>query len=353
MKRNRFLVRESLRNVWSYAFIAFALVVMSTLGGFVVTLSTAEDVSNIEDEYKSSQDQGTEILLVRAERPFDSLKCERLREIEGINDAGARLSRNNATLEDLPGASLIVSRVTPGFARLGWNIPEAPRSLGVGSEVSRNLGLRLGQEIRIVSRSGERNIVSGTVDTALPPTLRLQEANQEVVIIDLPVGSTNECIVEPEKGATSAVEKLLMSTFNDASVSPLARDALNSSALNDRLQNRITLWVPIIVGVTILLLSLMTTFARRADWALLQILGARRRDVIVMIYVEFLCVTLLPFIIGSTVGLLFAAWLYQIGKVTEISIIGDLARLGATLVIGPIITCILVSSRPTNRLKGQ
>lgn len=351
--RFRLLTAEVLRNLRSYSALTASIVVLIVLFGVSTTVTSGMEAASIEAEQRALIARGTDVFSVRSETLIDVGECDALRGVDGVADAGASIERLNATVLALPGSSLVVNRATAGYARIVWGLKYLAAPVGIGSEVSDALGLRPNQQVRLQSVETRGAPLTLTVGVKFSPTQRVAGANQELLIVDLPWGRAVECLVKPEAGAQSAVERLLIATFDDASVAPLAQVDSDLPSPSERLRSRTSFWIPVAVGVTILLLLAVQTFARRADWALTRLLGARATDILMMATIETLVVAWVPFALGATAGLLFVAATLPIGAMTATMLAYDVLRASSLLLGAPLLMYVFAGRNATNHFKGQ
>lgn len=342
---------EARQNLRGYPILHGSLMVLGLLLGAGIVLGGASEVAVIAAAHRSEQARGSEVLSIRTPAPLDAARCEGLRAVEGIADAGASLERFDASVGALPGAALAVARVTAGYARILWDAPEFNDSIGVGSAAATALGLRPGSEVTLLRPGADA--LSVRVRQVLPPTQRLPGANQELVIVDLARGPITECLVLPEPGAAAATETLLRSLSEEAIIEPLLKRDRVQERPAERLAARVTRWLPFLAAGTTVLLLAIITFTRRADWALARLLGAGIRDILAIATLETLVLVWLPFAVGTTLGLFTVGLTGNIDPLIVEALADDLARAALLLTWAPLVaTGLILARRPVDHLGG-
>ena len=344
------LRREAFLNVTSAPVRSALLAVSAFVAAVALVLVSSLDLASIASREAEMVASGAYIYRVQVAQGVPALTCDRLRYNDGIQDAGAILSQSQGSLREIPASSIQRVVATPGYLRIVWKDPfaSAARSLA-GSALAEAYGIRRGVDLTFIDDAGATALQVGTIAA---PTTRVVGANQLVATPSPPIGNVQECIVEAKPGAMSAVATYLASVFGpQAVISPLVQPR---ESTDDLLHHRLTLWSPVLIPLAVGVLAFTSQYGRRADLALYRLLGARRRDLFILTYLEAAFVLFTPFSIGVYAAVFLLEGRAPLSPIVSTFLANDIARAWWILVAVPVAMAIPPGRRTALAwLKGQ
>ncbi len=250
-----------------------------------------------------------------------------------------------------PTDSVTVRIVSPGYVRVAF--PDAiPGVAAVGANAAKIIGAGSGRYIAQIG-SSSAELVGYVGGTGAQP--RFSGLSDVVLVPAPPTGSVNECYVEAEPQTRAAVERLLLSWFDPAQdwtvVPVLPADQYELDPLDPSTQT-LTLIVGIAGALVVMLVAGTIQWARRQEFALYRILGYTRGQILALITAEWLALAAAPAAAGVTIGL----GVYGALHISGVFLPFGIASLGffaaGVAVTPPVVTLIVLSTKPTDALKG-
>lgn len=281
---------EALQNArarWLLA-LTIATIVGILSGG--VTLFTILETKQIETLHETQLDRGKNVFIAVASpgQSITAADCEKLGTRDGVRSSGSRTE----VIRNLTG-SAVAQEVTAGYIETVWPEYRGSASIIAGEHYAREHHLLSGSKVQLAIRSDQ-------VDTIAPNLLRDPRANEELLVVQQPSGTVRECFVAAEAGAADGVAMLLSAWFSPTaiSVSPVYRVS-GEVHPQQLLQSRLSIKASVIAGIVCAAAVILSWLIRRSDFALYRLLGARNREITMMLIVDTCLYGALPVIVTS------------------------------------------------------
>lgn len=326
--------------------------------GLSSTAVSFQQVGKIYNDHLRAVERGSNVWRIQSVEAIDTQVCEELGQVDGIKAAGSIQARAGMSVREIANAKVNVLFASPGLISIIWGLsPSMPTSAGVGAALSRELGI--GNNSRLtLSQVGDRQHVQTTVilGRVFSKTYRLKDGDRLLAIPSTSSRRTHECLVEAEPGASSAVETLLMTQFpTRATITKLHNSASPAASPTEELRHRSSILISAFSALLLLVFIVLTQLARRADWALYQLLGLSREQQLTMHTLESLALVWAPFSIGVMLAILSKSFFdFPLTEGAIIAVWGDATRAGLVLSALPAILFFALRRRKSVAwLKGE
>lgn len=291
---------EALQNARARWILTLMIATLVSVLSGGMTLFTILETTQIETLNETQLSRGKNVFLAVASpgQLINAGDCEKLSTQDGVLSSGSR----KEVIRDLSG-SAVAQGVTAGYIQTIWPEYSGTGSIVAGERYARAHHLISGSKIRLAVHSGQ-------VDALAPELLRDPRANEELLVTQEPSGNVRECFVAAVAGAADGVAMLLPAWFSPTkiSISPVYRPAGEvhpQKLLESRLSIKGSLVAGLIAGSALILSWLI----RRSDFALYRLLGARNREIIMMLCVDASLFGALPMMVTSAWVVAFCAQL--------------------------------------------
>lgn len=357
-----FLVGEGVRNVVSSRFVTAVLALTCLAASVATAIFVTTETSEIEGRWAEGIAAGRFVWTVPERVPglVTAERCDALNGVEGIKAAGSVVRTDKVSPDNSPGTRYSLDSVTVHYLDVLWpDQPNLARSGGLvsGGDAASQLGLRDGVSAAFTTLGGDARWRAVIGAVALNPSARDDAASGHLYQVVPPRGPVATCLVDAEPGADRAVQQLLLSWFPQDG-EPVVRPFLETSSVIGQppeieYRQRVSRWAWTL-GLGVMAIAMLGVwYARREELALYQLLGLRRRHVLVVLMTELVVSMLLPTQVGFALAELIFRQSLDSAVVRQELVNSDL-RLVAGLVLIPALTLLLL--RPTrllDRLKGE
>lgn len=312
---------ETARNMVAAPVRSAALCAVAAIIGALVVVVTARESVSIQDRYYASMDAGAAGFVVSSGNSasgVDAARCDALSAIPGVRSAGGIVAQTEVVFANRPDSRYLLLSVTQGFVDFMWPASLNPRhatppgvpivtegdSVLIGSQAALDLGLGPDTTVGYLEATAGTS-VSTDVFGVLPPSLREGVADVRVVSLVAPVGRVQECLVEAYPDTRQAVEELLLGWFPVAD-EPVTQSFRTEDQLGPPVSDfdgRVSKLFWLVAFGVDLILVLTMWWARRAEFALYQLLGMNRKGLALALVFEALWYVWVPALAGIFVGL--------------------------------------------------
>lgn len=346
---------EARRNIAANALRSAGIALVSAVAGFLALGSTVLEVQEIADAYEAQQLKGYDAMSVTAGDgpPITAARCDAAVRIDGVEAAGAQLSRQETAPAQQESTPVSLVRATPGYAAFVFPQETRPATTGVlaGRDLRTELGAQPATHLSLTAADGTGIVLA--VDEVAATPARLSGANRWVLVPTAPVGTVAECLVQARPGQRDVVTSALVAWFapTTASVTPLVpADQFERDPENELAQRR-SGWAWLIAGAGICTLLAFIWRSRRRDMMLYRLLGFGRGDLRRMVAYETLTTVAAPAQWGAALAI---AILHPSAPVTVRALVIDDLRFAAVLALIPSLCAwTAMSGSATEVIKGR
>lgn len=307
--RSTVLFVESIRNVGAHWKLSLVCAVVAFLGGFAsvgTAIGSAHELTHVL-ERQTALGVNAYIVTSSTSDSFPASQCEALRNVGGVESAGARLSVSTVEVASAPGTPISVWEVTPGF--VSFVFPDLKPTTGAGLALGNTIAAELGASARgivTVTPGGERYMhVSGASALAVE---RIKGANRTVLVPMAANAMVRTCFVEAEPAYKESVGEVLVSWFGPSgnwAVAPLLPPGQFEVDVEDSVRSGPSTWMsPVLGGVTVLVAACLW-WSRRQEFALYDLLGLRTRELVSLIALEWIITVFSAALCGGLVALAY------------------------------------------------
>lgn len=290
--RSKAIIREAWRNVTSGT--ARAVVLTLLLACVMATALAAEldTVASLEREAEEFRASGASILTITAPGRVDGARCDRLGDLPGVRAAGAITIEGGSSVSmvALPGAPLQMATVSAAFPRVIGATGDDGTGLLVPADVTAQLGWEVGDDLPTVAGTAR---LAGTY--AYPNDGR-REGYGYLAMEVLPGEDVfDECWVDswPMVAGLNGLLHTTLRPGDGTGEAPQVRQLNPSKGIefsgDRRYRERITRLTGIPVGVLALVVAFVSIRARRIELATALHDGMRRRDLWLIVLIEWGC----------------------------------------------------------------
>ncbi|MCW3493451.1 FtsX-like permease family protein [Microbacterium sp. SSM24] len=262
--------RTSVTHPWRF-FAGSTLVAAALTGSVAAELHVGYTaMATISEE----QLRGASVLVIENDSgTLDSRDCLRLDHQDGVVAAGGVTNPDVVSIGSPPVIDVRRVYATEGyFDILDLPLSALPGRIGsIGADVQAELGVA--PEAVIDLSDGSQVTVSKAA-----PSIRAEERGRWLTVLAPTLARVQQCWVETERGALSAVRSTLVAALGDAgqlNVTTL-RDRVLSDAATEAWDRRWTQWAWAAGGVSAALSCGLLVAARRHEYALYRLLGLSR-----------------------------------------------------------------------------
>lgn len=295
------LIREAWSNLAANPARSLLLILGFALCLGALAFLELRDAANLRAFAANYRESGGYIAVVSSEGGIDSATCEDLNGTPGIVAAGSMRLIGQVSFSSAPGVLFQSVQVTSGALRVWAPRTFIPANVGgpayaVGPALAAELGLRPGL---LLAPLGEE---PATLAAVLDVGKRNPQSARWLADIAPPSGKAQECWVEFEPGAYDAGLASLAARFATGDREPLARPFTRrdqftrdpSAELSARPQRYgWALVAAILVG-----LGVLVAWFRRAEYGLYLALGATRRQLLELLFMDSALVVTTAFVLG-------------------------------------------------------
>ncbi|KZX20778.1 FtsX-like permease family protein [Rathayibacter tanaceti] len=325
------------------------------LAAILVPTLTAVEIGALESRAAELVSAGATVLSITGadRRPLPAARCEQLREVGGVVAAGGTIA--TSTLHDPDGVAVSLLRVTAGYPTVVWPGPALRHDLGTSAVVGELLAARAGLHGPGALTGLAEGDPTATVqiDQVAGRSSRLPFADRAVVVTEPATGTVQECLVEADPGAGSAVAALAVSWFPadlEASAAPIAPALDGVQSLDESVSARLSLVGPPLGAVLCAMGLAAAWLARRADIALYRSLGLSSARLLLMLTVE----TALTSGVGLAIGLAVSTVLLPWSPLAlRLAATDALAMLTLTALLPLLGAAVLPRGRGHDALRGR
>jgi len=297
---------EALRNLRANALLSVSLAAVTAMLGLSASLFTMSEVGALVSNFHQLVRSGGYVVSATGSNGslLSAARCEALRSIQGVKAAGGRFATERITSPLLPSSWVELVTGTPGLGYIYWpsslDVDYQPGGVSVGDGIATRLGIDAPAYLPLASSSGSELI---EITSIAPPSERTDQANNSVFIPVAPFGVVQECYVESEPSAASAIGGLLAGWFDDeVNVRPLHPGF--SPASYKELHGRASFFASYGAGLLGGLSFGLVVFARRQEYALYRSLGMTPWRISLMLVVELATLVVMPIAIGASLAIL-------------------------------------------------
>lgn len=346
--------REAFRGIRARPTGAILLALAAVALGAGTACWSLLELGQAANTYQTLRASGADTLAVRATSvdPLSSTRCDQLRQVNGIENAGGITATFITHPLQLPDADLTVVVGTPGFAALAFPREGGTASVVAGIHTAERFGLSAGDTFAFQPASGKTETLR--IDVGATASSLVRGLDDALVIADAADSPLGECLVTAAPGARDSVAALLQDWFpqdNYTVVDQLREDSQRRDP-EALLRERPSSLAPL--GVGIALTAALTVWAalRREERALYRMLGMRRPQIVLGYVVESAILIWSPAAAGFAVALIAL-------PIPEVSLVGgylirDWVALLATTAPAPLVaTVIAMRFSPVDTVKGR
>lgn len=339
---NREIALEGWRSVVAQPVRTIGVALGCAVLGSGVALMTVWDVGGAEAAWNQQAYAGSHVFSVTSaaegvEALISAERCADTAAIEGVKFAGGIVGTHEVRSSASPGLRYSLIEATPGYLDTAY--PQDPsdelgRGTIAGSSISEALGLTGGSTLSYRVGSSLETRVLVVEDQAQGSALR--EPHDNVVMIAVPPrGYLGECLVAPRQGSAQALATVLEDWFapGDVRVTVVLRANELVADPVQLLQTRVSQWVPIGLGVCLILFVVFGWWAQRASYAIYSALGASSMQMSALFVVETAVMCWVPVSIGFLVSLALSDALAS--RAIAEALIRDYSSLSAILITLP------------------
>lgn len=322
------------------------------MAGLLLFLGVYENGLLIQEEARRQQLAGYSAWIaagVANQAVIPAGRCDALAVVPGVDAAGALLESSTVRFEIRPGARYEADAVTPGMISFLWPGVAVPgvEGLVVGSDVAAELGLLVGSSVRLqgylgVSSPGPGNTTQ-RVASVMSPSPRDESADRKIFIVNAAVGDVAQCYISSAPGAESAIGALIPGWFTGqtgAVAVPYVPASVRSADPQVLYDERSSRWFWLATAVAVVLLHCSFVITRRAEYSLYSILGAGKRQVLLVLVAETGIFVILPLVAAWTVGLLTIPT--RAGQLPLVLGSLDMARALLVCITAPVFSLMIV-----------
>lgn len=252
------------------------------VAGFVVCAGLTLDLSATAEairDVSENEAEGSYVFIVRPEGGSLSARdCDLASRSEGVKSSGGVRSVKTTSVASAPGVPFRLATVTQGYvdtlsAQTGGD-SAATSPVLVGSVLADEIALSSGEAIHMAdgTQLGHYERLQSA---------RAQEQSRWMFAVGPPEGDVMECWIEATPRTSEAIRTALPAFFASAdrlSVETLAPN--NSAEIVERWTERPTQWAWVAGAIVVGMLLATAVGARKAEFALYRIAGARRSEVL-------------------------------------------------------------------------
>ncbi|WP_395638908.1 hypothetical protein [Pseudolysinimonas sp.] len=351
--RLRDLAIESVRNVLAARGLSVVTAAVALFASAAIVVGTAFEVHQLSGKYDEFVAAGGNVSLITPieEGYLSAARCEELNVLPGVISAGGRSEFSGVHPALAPEVTAWIVRGTPTFADVMWpnlSYGGTRSSVTVGSYLVDRLGLTADSWLRLDTPDGTRDLQVGQIPLGVP---RDPTYDRAIFVPEVGLAEVDSCFVEAEPSAASRVAKVLDGWFDQrVGISPFTHEI---GPTDNDLVTRLSRFLPFGALFTVLAMFVVWIRARKADYALYQLLGMQARTRLFFASAEYLLLILVPMSIGSLVALVAARPLLTGGLVLS-SVSLDLAVLASGSLLAPTIGVLALGrSDVVGELKGR
>lgn len=297
MWRPRLLLREAYRNLGPrHTVLGLALAVVLGIVGIFTSLQAVTAIRQQEAQWE----RGAAVWWVQSGEsgPVPARLCAELNRMPGVVGAGA-VGRQPASWFAFAGArGLDVDAATPG-TWAAWGAPQLEGKTVAGADLV---------ELRLVSVGSLLSDEAGRprrIDATTPPAVQPTRLRANVVIAQAPDFAMSECWVRMEQGSVAAGADLLAFAFSghEVQISPFAADDSVRLSPLDQWRGYANLLPGAVAGALIGLLTWLSSWSRRSEFAVYRMFGTTRSEVAFLVMAELGFVLLPALALGCAASL--------------------------------------------------
>lgn len=295
--QTRELASEALRNVLaSPVRLTLNVVLFASVFGGVAGLELVYS-SAVLSTQRELNVRGANVVVLTAEDGASAARCDALRAVDGVLEAGAlRMTAVDALQAD-PENRVQTAAATAGLVRI-WNPELVYFATGwlAGQALARELAVGEGAFIGLMD--ARPAAIGGIIDgRARSPAI-----DRWLVSVVAPTGTSSECWVEFVAGAVHTAPGLLNAWFEGEASAVQLRPLLplnefsTDPARQLRERPQADAWLPI--GIVMAAMAWLITWLRRAETTLYRGLDTRAIEVLLMTAVEWAVVVAISWALG-------------------------------------------------------
>jgi len=355
----RAIIAEAHANLKATPVRSLSIGALTLLLTLAVGFGVLAETQSIAEEERNRIEIGGETLVATTDSRdgLSAQRCDSLEEISAVEASGGVVRSEYVAIDLLPSRRVDVLYATPGFVGAVW--PHGAATTGtpsvfVGEELADDLGLRVGDHVKILPDGTEPVVLP--VGGVLGATNRLGLPGQLIVIETPAQGFVPQCVVSLSPGnggeLDSVVLALLRTPGAETFLGPVVAGRAGDVLPEERLASRLTRFLPLAGGAACAVLITAFWFARRHDIALYRLLGMRSGGTLLMIAAEHLWVVIVPACVGALA--VASACVASDASVVAIqsTALALLAMTGLSLLAVPMSWGVCSYERPSQVIKG-